>query len=641
MTTTPEQQDATARQPSATPTQVNPTTNTPAHSPQPSAPSPRSLFQVRAFVPSAKPPASSPRLTVKLMDLPDEPLLRIIEELSGSDGIRRRSVVFGPPSFPLALTCTRLLSLFKSQSLRYIDALFPETYAPYQSRAIDGQVRDSMLASIIRLAGNNLRAIHFPRDTTGINLALDEIAINRIRLRELSYSDYITQVDEERERALFTHMCDLRKLRIFNPRGALLHMHHATRLEDLELTGIRPNTLSSLVACLRKVGPTLRKLSVGFRPESLRPSPPDGQAACFTPMWCMSSFALYVTSRLKEDLPRLESLDISGSRCPPFCHNTYADQNDEAFTPVVAAFQHRINTLREKNALSNSSGRLKRLTFRAVFCASNLSAIACLVPFRFIITPSVDVYVQLVGFSVLFPAKSDLPQFKALQISMKDLTMLPASANVDCTRIESIDLGSNALCNAYSRHESVREKVLNLAWESTDVLREVNVEIEVDCVSTMQNTCSYIGHILEISPNVTELSFRTGVVDFCDEGGSRFEKLLGFMSGIRILRLTTHPAHSALCKLAFARNLPFFLESIAESCPNLECLFLEISMPVQADSIAAVEVRSVAMQSYFKCKRAVEDFEKALPDCDITSVRSQLVVWHRYLNPLNWPVLFR
>lgn len=605
----------------------------------PSKFSPRSPALEQTSSSATNVPRTLHHRAVKLMDLSDEVLSQIITAFS-PHGMRRRFIVFGPPTFPLALTCTRLFRLFRNHALHDVDAIFPETYARVPTRVPDGQVQERMIVSLIRLAGSTLRSLHFCRDMPGLNLALDEIASHRLRLRELSYSRGTEPVDEDKEHAMFRHMGDLHKLSVNDPRGALRFMHLAPNLEELELTGVRPNAFFDLFSALRQVGPSLRKLLISFRATESLSLTSASYAGVATPIWCVGSFATHVSSRLAIDLPNLEILDVSASFCHTIWHQSRIDEYNLSITSAVVQLGERIRSFRERNALLKLSTKLKRLAIRATFGDANKLAFKCVHLFRSMITPEIDVEIQAAGMTVVFPANNSPPQFKSLQITLQDLEELLDLDHIDCTRIKAIDVGTNILSTAYAEHESIREKALNLVWESTKELTEVHGEINVDCISTMKNLSNYIADILEISPNVSTVVLRTSVIFFCGQGLESFGRLLDMMEDIRILRLTTHEEYSSDRMLTFVKNLPLFLHLITKACPKLECLHLEYSMPVLVVAFAPPEEREVERQLYSKCEDAVRASEAALPACDFTSVRSQLILWQHRLNPNDWSLPF-
>eukprot|EP00177_Eucheuma_denticulatum_P003308 GFKZ01005975.1.p1 GENE.GFKZ01005975.1~~GFKZ01005975.1.p1 ORF type:complete len:629 (-),score=36.67 GFKZ01005975.1:344-2230(-) len=584
-------------------------------------------------------PTTARSRVVKLMDLSDEVISQIFAALLPL-GMRRRFIVFGPPAFPLALTCTRLFRLFQTYALRKIDAVHPEAYGRVPTRVLDGQVSERMMATIVRLAGANLRALHLCPHMPGINLVLDEVINHRVALREFSYSRGSEPIDEDKENAVFELMGSLHKLTVRDPRGALRFMHHAENLKALHLSSVCPNAFPDLFNALRQVGPSLIIFRIGFNlPDSLSMAS-HHYAGFATPIWCVRSFVTHISSRMTIDLPNLEVLDVSASNYHKIWHQHRIDELNMSITSAVAQFGDLIRCIRERNALSKSSARLRRVTIRATFGDPNTLAFKCLHLFRSMITPNIDVAVHCAGMTVVFPAKTRRPRFESLQVALQDLEASTDLSHIDCTRIETLDVGTGVLSTAYAAHESIRKKVTNLVRKSTDTLTEVQAQINVDSSIKMKNVCRYVADILELTPKVHTLALRSSVVDFCGQVVDSFSRLLDMMGDIRILILSTHPEYDSESMLSFIKNLPFFLQSVATACPKLECLHMEFSLSVLVVAFAPPEEREMEKQSFLQCEAAVRALEKALPYCDVTSLWSHLTLWQRRLYPSAWGIPF-
>lgn len=564
-------------------------------------------------------------LPLRLHDLQDEVLDQLLAKLFPDPILRRRHITQPHPAFPFSLTCRRFHSLFRSR-LHTIDALYPETYAPFPTCAL-GQLDPRHIAALIRLAAQHLRVLRLPRDCVDLYQALEQVAVLHIPLVELAYSNVHANVKERTERALFTHAASLQKLTVFAPNTVLKYIVYATSLRHLELIGVAPEFIPQLTELLAVIGPTLRILRVGFDNDNSMHIDP------MYPVTYISTFALYICTNLALHLPRLHTLDVNSWRSDTVTHSSFAERNNASWLSDVSALQATVLAARERNVYAAPETALSQLSVRATFRHFNSVALDCLKAFDPIINGRVDVEVQIVGATVVFPTGEHKPYFKALQITRGDLGVALDDWGVACDKIEILDVGTVTISNLYVEEADFRDRIDGLVCRCTHSLKQICVEVELGNAPITRNVCIYAERLLERAINVERISFRTGFVDFSSVVCPEFKRLMSRLKNIRLLRLTNHPLMSAECKMAFGSNLPMFLHALTVFCPRLECLYLESAMPVRAASIASSEVREMAMVAHKCCMRAVEDLEATLPNCDVSTVRAQLQVWFRDINP--------
>lgn len=579
-------------------------------------------------------------LQVSLLDLPDEALTQIISAISPAGPVRRHDIEFGPDSCDLAIACPRLLHLFRTQTLTIIDALFPESYAQYQPRAPDGLLTSQHLVALVRLAGNVLRVLRLPFDQISPHHALAELAIRRIQLEELAYRNVsnipdVPAVPENIESQFFAHAASqLRVLNIHDPTTVLKYIDNASSLEQLELTGVRPNVISELGLLLPRLGNSLRVLRVVFdAPESERVSA-NGDEVPLS-VHCVNTFAEFVCRHVPDQLSLLHTLDVSAEPSHTVHHDPHADNQESELHPIARKFEESIARVREFNAAVSTPNHLQRLVLRCTSAPLISNMARCIKSFRKLITPNVTIELQAISFTVVLPHDDSPAYFRALQMTLEEIAVFENSIDFDYTRMETLDLGSTRFVTMYSSEEAIRRTVMDIVWQAADVLANLVVEAEVLTSIMMENVCSYVGDVLEIAPQVETVSLRAEIVDFVDKGCLEFHRMMKYMGNIKVLRLLTVRQNGGDCKLAFGRHLPVFLNAVARSCVNLECLFLEPSPPVRPESIASPEIFMLAIKSHRLCMEAVENIEVVIPKCDVTSVRSQLKVWHRDLSALN------
>lgn len=565
-------------------------------------------------------------LPLRLQDLQDEVLDQLLSKLFPYPILRRRHITQPHPAFSFSQTCRRFHSLFRAK-LHTIDALYPETYPPFATCAL-GQLDPRHIAALIRLAGQHLRVLRLPRDCVDLYQALEQVAALRIPLVELAYSNTHANVRERTERALFSRAASLQKLTVFAPSTVLKYIVSATSLRHLELIGVAPELTSQLTELLATIGPTLRVLRIGFDDDAVMHSDP------IYPVEYVSTFARYICASLARHLPRLHTLDVNSCRSDVITHSNCADRNNASWLSDVAALQAAVLTARERNVHGASKTALRHLAVRATFTHFNSVALDCLKAFDPIINGIVDVELQIVGATVVFPAEERKPYFKALQITKGDFEKELDDWGVAFDRIEILDVGTVTVSNLYVEDTEFSDRVDRLVCSCAHSLKQIWVEVELGDAFVTKNVCIYAARLLERAEKVERISFRTGFVDFAQAVYPQFRRLMTRLANIRVLRLTNHPLMSSACKMAFGSNLPMFLNALKTFCPELECLYLESAMPIRAASIASSEMRKMAMFAYKSSVRAVEDLEAILPNCDISTVRAQLQVWFHDLNPL-------
>lgn len=488
------------------------------------------------------------------------------------------------------------------------------------------------LAAIVRLAAENLQVFRLSNDISQVHVPLTELANQHVQLQALAFSNR-ERIPEENEKALFENcVSELQVLCIYQPGTLLRHIASAGKLQELDLSGVHPQRVFELTIMLRSVGNTLRVLRVAFLTgRTGAPVRPVNSSDTRTSECGMCAFAPFICCRLSEGFPLLHTLDIGGDRARRISHYYNADRERVSEHVLAQELHKKVNSARERNCGFPSPHQLRHLILRDTFDSSMPIMEKCLNEFSALVGPEVDLELQSKRATIVFPAGDKVPYFKALQINLLDIQDFPEHSKFDFTRMEVLDVGSKIFIEAYAAHESLRLRMMNFVWESTDTLRELHIDSKVDSSRVMEAICTYVGDILEIASYVESLTFRSSLVDFADKGNTQFQRLLSFMDYIKVLRLTSHALHANDCQLAFGKNLPMFLNAISRACPDLECLDLELAIPIRQTSLTSPEVYNLAWKSLGICRKAVRDFEKALPNCDISSVRSQLNVWQEDL----------
>lgn len=594
---------------------------------------------------SAQHPASPPsqqhdplpsfsKLQVSLLDLPDEALAHIITAISPDVPVRRHDIEFGPDSCDLAITCRRLFHLFRTQTLTKLDALYPESFTQTRPRAPDGQLTSQHLAALVRLAGSVLRVLRLPFDDISPTDVLTELALRRIHLEELVYRN-VPPVPESAENLLFAHAAaQLKVLTVHNPTSVLKYIHKASNIEQLELTGIHPHLIYQLGILLSELSRTLRVLRVGF--DSSAPTQVDMSAdAATVAVRCIKTFAEFIGLFVSGSLSNLRTLNVSAEPSPIVFHDQQADDQHGELHPIARGLERKINGLREINATVFAPTQLRHLVLRCISAPVIANMLKCIDGFYKIISPSITVELQAISFSIVFPHDVTPPYFRALQMTNEEVRVFENDIDIDYNRMEVLDIGSPNFVSMYSGSEEIRRTVMDIVWQAEDSLSTVIMDAEVKTSLMMKRVCSYVGDVLEITPNVETVCLRAEVVDFIDKGCFEFQRMMTMMRSIKVLRLTTVQKKTADCKLAFGRRFPLFLKAVARSCPNLECLFLESAPPIRPQSIASLEIFQLAITSHELCMEALENLEALLPNCDVTSVRSQLNVWYTGLSALK------
>lgn len=595
----------------------------------------------RLPTPSPAPPPPPPPIhpanvtmpsQLRLLDLQTEVLEAILSHLQPPGPYRRRAIISSPSSFPLSLTCRRFHSLFRSR-LETIDALYPASYTPVATSTAYGPFSSSHLSSIVRLAGPFLKVLRLPRDCVDVEKVLVQIPIYGINLEELAYSNSNFEVDAQTVGALFSVAASWKRLNIFKPCAAFRYMVLARNLEELELTGIQPRYFYDLLEAFLTMGRKLRVLKLGFMPSDRGADPPY----TMEPGWCITSLATFMSQHANMALPRLRVFEVNVSRSDVIYHLSAADRvgSRAGWVEHVSDLERELTRMREKNAGRTPVVRgLRQFTLRmTVTFAPHPSRLACLRMFEGMVGDCVQVEIQMVGATVVFPAGGGRGWFKALQITHRDLEYGFQGWGVDVGKIQLLDLGTNSMVARYERDGEFRERVVELLGRCAASVKEVRVEVGMNSAETMKMTCSYLADVLEKAAGVKRVYIRTGLVDFAEAGWDEFQRVMRSLGRIEVLRLTTHPRDSPECKMAFGKNLPLFLDEASKHCESLQCLFLESAMPVLAASIASREVREVAMKFYDLCMAAVERFEDERGNCDISTVRSQLARWFKDINP--------
>lgn len=475
--------------------------------------------------------------------------------------------------------------------------------------------------------------LRLPFDHISPHPILEELTIRRIQLEELVYRN-VPPVPEFVESQLFAHaVARLRKLTIHNPTTALKYISNASNLEQLELTGVRPHHIFQLGILLHRLSPTLRVLRVGFDASDPPQGGTDANRAAVA-LRCLNTLAEFVGMFLSANLSMLHTLDVSTEPSPAVCHDPQADDQESELHPIAHDFERKVDLMREMNVSPSASVGLRHLTLRCTTPPLIANTLKCIDSFNKLISPNVTVELQTISFTVVFPHDGTLPYFRALQMTYEEVQVFDNDVDFDYTRMETLDIGSTKFVALYSGDEDIRRTVMDIVWQAEDVLSTLIMDAEVMTSVMMRYVCSYIGDVLEIAPNVETVRVRAEVVDFVDKGCVEFQRMMKMMRNVKVLWLSTQHQKAGDCKLAFGRRFPLFLNAVARSCPNLECLFLEPAPPVRPQSIASPEIFQLAIQSHELCTEAVENLEEMLPKCDVTSVRSQLNVWHRDLSAL-------
>lgn len=499
-------------------------------------------------------------------------------------------------------------------------------------RTQDKRLTAQNLAAIIRLASENLQVFRLSNDISQVDVVLSELANQRIQLQELAFSNR-DRIPEATEKALFENcVSELKVLNVYQPGTTMRYIAQAIKIQELDLSGVHPQRVFELMEVLPKVGDTLHVLRVAFLTgKTGAPVRPINSSYVRFSECAMETFAPFICSRLSESFPVLHTLDVGGDRARRIFHYFYADQSRASEHALVQELHKKVTILRERNCMCPSQHQLRHLILRDTFDSSMPIMDKCLNEYSALVVPEVNLELQCRGATVVFPAGNDVPYFKALQINLLDIQDFPEHSKYDFTRMEALDIGSKVFIKMYSAHESLRLRMMDFVWESTDTLRELYVDSKVDSSSVMESICTYVGDILEIASYVESLTFKSSLVDFADRGNAQFQRLLSFMEHIKVLHLKANQLHANDCQLAFGKNFPMFLNAISRACPDLECFDLELAIPIRQTSLTSPDVYSLAWKSLEMCRKAVSDFEEALPNCDISSVRSQLNVWQHDL----------
>lgn len=565
---------------------------------------------------------------VSLLDLPDDLLRFILRylDISAELSLRGRSLRDGPSGFALALTCKRLFRVFRS-SLQTVDAFYPSSYDRHLLCLPDAPL-SAHVASILRTIGDNLRALRLvPHCNVSLSIAGKAWCT---RLEEISYAR--DELSATFESAVFSSELGstrtLRHVCVFDPREVFRLMHNLCALEQLVLTGVRPQYINGLTGMLQKAGGTLRVLDVGFDATIL------AQEYCSdlkNPRWCISVLTAFVHKALNnKTLPVLEQFHLASARREILdADELYAETPEEQFlSGIHTRLANRIGVAREKSKRSLRESTLRRLSLHAsrAIIESSVETLDKLV------TGGVDVEVQVQGTTIVFPASKSpyVLCLHSLKITQLVLRHWPADMLRAMRTVMRLGIAADTLISY--RNRETRNLINQLTAATGPALRELCIPDLRRSLPRSRIGCRFVADVLGLSPSVTTIEIPAELVAMAVHATSELEftRMCYAMRNVRVLRIRSCARPSYLYGsafttadiLPFAKGLPAFLKNMGSCCPLLEFVLLQAT----EDFEPIENYESVEEQTRLSLQ-AVNELEAVLPRVDAGSVRTQLQVW--------------
>lgn len=516
----------------------------------------------------------------RLLDLPDGPLMSILLRLGGPAPDRTRAVKNGRAVFAIATTCTRLYRLVCTVlALDTVDALSPSCYERRHRHGHEG-LSPAQLRAVTCLAGHHLRVLRLPEGCGCPQLVLDGLTQRCPRLRELSFPDSGC-LGEDVERALFANACYMTSVHIFDPRSVLRWLAACSHLRELVLTGVRPQCVDLLTELLKTSGSWLYLLQVGFDAkkellEDALDDAPEDVALEQPSVWCVTRLANYLCGRLQRDLPALITLDVASSLTPAMEHQPHPEHSNVVETIIDVA--SRVSAARERNMEAPRTPGLRTIAIRT----TEGNAIQCTNPFAPLMAKHVDVEIQFPGTVVVFPSQggADALYFKALQVTSSFLQNYPSLWSSELRKLETMDIGTGRMAEAYCIDHSVSDKVGRLVKKAGTRLHTLRVAFAPKSLDQVWETCRYVADVLQAAPCVTTVQIPAAVIQNGSEGNPEYRRMMTSLRYVHVLRLKTHQQSSeqllpSNSSLGLVMGLPAFLDLLSFSCQKLQTVLLE------------------------------------------------------------------
>lgn len=568
-----------------------------------------------------------------LLSLPDEALSVIFHHLHASP-LTFTSLPQACHAFSLAITNHRLFRLFCS-SITTLDAtpdiplrvhLSPVTAAPH-------------LRLVVWLAASALRILHLP--PFRIPLAqdvLDAAASCASGLRVLSFVDH--DFDKHRMMVLYDRCPRLSHIQISLPTyNALYALTQSTcNLDVLVLVDVAPCLHVHVTNLIHFKAAHLRVLNLAFDilPDASHQYHDQYNQDC-TPYAQLSLFILDLFDCIR-NMPHLHTLHLSASPLSSLQHPP-----QETVAPNLPDFIHntinKIHKARAYNQEHRYTSSLVSLTLGAQ--ASRLSHVLHLLALPF--SPSANIQVITSGFTLISPP-NEHPYVHSLLFG-DYMGLKTNNSTLEIASLHTLNVWDegaltykmSATLQQRSQCQATFARIANLQCLRVRYKRRDNY-MSSFLNNFVRDVALAAPHlkILEISPGLLcEASSSDQWRPAAQEGNAplgqrvRIWGVLDELPNLRILRLLRTrlfllpKVHPDDCPGNFLNMLPGFLKILVVKCPRLESLFLEGMVDLDS-SICCFETR----MSIHSALYALQHFEEALPNVEVSTVQQQLRKWN-------------
>ena len=254
----------------------------------------------------------------KLLDLPDELLFHILSHFPYPGLVSTRA----PLAFPVALTCTRLLAIYR-RTLRTLDCFFPHQ----ETDLVRIKIYASHLLALVRLAGPQLKEFRLYGQIPPAPI-LHALTLHSPYLCALTFED-IGPIPKQYP------LASLDFLRVDKPGPVFAHLHTAARLHELRLDNLDARAWKQAAKALPSVASHLRYLHLTFISTS-------------NPRWRnYAAVAAFFKGRVASDFPVLRELELMQHAVGPHVTSRLPDDVIDRLAAEVADGGHgRIPTVR-------------------------------------------------------------------------------------------------------------------------------------------------------------------------------------------------------------------------------------------------------------------------------------------------------
>lgn len=555
-----------------------------------------------------------------LLDLSDDSLTRILTFLFGPNpSLQLRSLSEARNSFALALCNRRLLSLF-CRALRSIDATgvppgFPRVFSPVRLPRYE---KIPHLASVARLASYNLSVIRLPNARySKVGALLSVVAHHCPRLQELAYFDDGT-LSQYIQHILFAPDSYLNSLEITNPRNVFKALSNGPFLTKVTLLNIHHVSTPNLISFLTQRGRHIRHLRLSITSPDLDRYPSTEHELSAT-----CTLMDYISTRACADLPILEHLDLS-----PFSPQQHAyaagPSSPDAISRLVSKFKKCIGDSRANNCGRVAQRRLHRLALEG---PEEVLAV-CLEALDSYMFEDTEIELQFPGATTIFPPSSTVgSEFYVKAFCFDSFSKYYAAAYESLFgNLKSLTFRCCGVLTDYEASVADRETLKAIATRAGSSLREIRFCLDTEIATSNQLTCNMVCDILRAAGNVRYVELPRSIVELATR--LSMELMLSLMGEVQVIRLYTPFTRSMVRQrvsvvdlMLFSRTLPQFLKRLAHHCPQLQCLYMNMS----GSTIGRPKWE--ALGDLDLARKAVKEFEEALPQVDARSVSAELERW--------------